>query len=58
MITALKKKFYERDAQDCARHAGQMKTYLKLATLAIMLISPASTRAAESGSATIEHASA
>ena len=32
-----------------------MKTYLKLATLAIMLISPASTRAAESGSATIEH---
>ena len=46
MITALKEKFYERD---------RMKTYLKLATLAIMLISPASTRAAKSGSATLEH---
>jgi hypothetical protein len=34
---------------------SRMKTYLKLATLAIMLISPASTRAAESGGATIEH---
>jgi hypothetical protein len=55
MTTALKKKLYERDAQ--ARHAerGRMKTYLKLASLAIMLISPASARAAESGSATIEY---
>ena len=32
-----------------------MKTYLKLATLAIVLITPASIHAAESGSATIEH---
>jgi hypothetical protein len=56
MITALKRNLYERDALDCARHVEwRLKTYLKLATLAIMLISPASTRAAESGSATIEH---
>jgi hypothetical protein len=57
MIIAPKKKFYEREAQNCARHAerGALKTYLKLATLAIMLISPAGTRAAESASATIEH---
>ena len=32
-----------------------MKTYLKLATLAIVLITPASIHAAESGSTTIEH---
>jgi hypothetical protein len=57
MIIALKKKCYEREAQNCTRHAerGALKTYLKLATLAIMLISPAGTRAAESASATIEH---
>lgn len=56
MITALKRNLRERDALDCARHVkSRMKTYLTLATLAIAFISPASTRAAELGSATIEH---
>src|SRR4051794_3859682 len=57
MIITLKKKFYEREAHACERHAkrGALKTYIKLATLAIMLISSTSTRAAESASATKEH---